>query len=195
MADVGGTSTVARAAGGAGIIGLRVPGVIAYRHLAIRLVSTACKMALESDRDGTDEGFEAEVISAFGEAFNNIAIHGYAGVAPGPVHIEVGWDEEKLVITSIDEGKVFDPEAVAQLDLEELHEHGMGLFIMKSCVDEVEYRAGPPNVLRLVKRRVRGGGEVHAPAASGDRRESCVDGVATAGGGRTPSPDRRGGVA
>jgi serine/threonine-protein kinase RsbW len=151
-----------------GVIGLRVPGALAYRHLAIRVVTAACKMALEelagSSVSGTDD-FEAEVVSAFGEAFNNIAVHGFRGRTPEPVQIDVDWDDERLVITLVDSGRTFDPTAVAPPDLDELPEHGMGLFIIKSAMDEVDYRPGPPNVLRLIKRHVRregilpGGGE------------------------------------
>jgi serine/threonine-protein kinase RsbW len=140
-----------------GVIGLRVPGALAYRHLAIRLVSTACKMALDVDPGPPAGDFESEVVSAFGEAFNNIAVHGFDGLPPGPVQIEVGWDDEKLVITFVDSGRTFDPDAVSPPALDELPEHGMGLFIMRSCMDEVDYRPGPPNVLRLVKLRARSG--------------------------------------
>lgn len=152
-----------------GVIGLRVPGALAYRHLAIRLVSTACKMALESDTDGGEPDFEAEVVSAFGEAFNNVAVHGFRDVAPEPVQIEVDWDPDRLVITMIDSGRTFDPETVAAPDLDELPENGMGLFIMASCMDEVDYRPGPPNVLRLVKMRNREGLLPPAPP-DGERR-------------------------
>lgn len=139
-----------------GVIGLHVPGVLAYRHLAIRLVSAACKMADPSDADDETSDFEAEVISAVGEAFNNIALHGYAGMTPGPVQIEADWDARRLVITMIDEGRTFDPAGAAPPNLEEPSERGMGLFIMTRCMDEIDYQPGPPNVLRLVKLR-RGG--------------------------------------
>jgi hypothetical protein len=37
----------------------------------------------------------------------------------------------------------------------------MGLFIIRSFMDEVDYQAGPPNVLRMVKRRAsRAEGEI-----------------------------------
>lgn len=134
-------------------MGLRVPGAIAYRHLAIRLVSTACKMAFDPALDAEDPDFEPQVVSAFGEAFNNVAVHGYRGVPPEPVQIEVDWDDAGLTITMTDTGRRFDPESVAPPDLDDLPERGMGLFIMASSVDEVDYRPGPPNVLRLVKRR------------------------------------------
>lgn len=115
-------------------------------------------MALESELDGVDPNFEPEVVSAFGEAFNNVAVHGYRDLPPAPVQIEVGWDTDRLVITMIDNGRTFDPETVAPPNLDELPESGMGLFIMKACMDEVDYRPGPPNVLRLVKvRRSRDG--------------------------------------
>ena len=109
------------------------------------------------DNPGAGESdFEAEVVSAFGEAFNNVAIHGYRGMTPGSVQVEVDWDDEKLVITSTDTGHAFDPDLVAAPDLSQLHEHGMGLFIMRSCMDRIEYQPGPPNVLRMVKLRRSG---------------------------------------
>ncbi len=153
-----------------GVIGLRVPGTLAYRHLAVRFISTACKMALDSQRQGEGESdFEAQVVSAFGEAFNNIAVHAHRGIAPTPTSIEVDWDEEKLVITITDRGRSYDPGDVAPPELAELPEHGMGLFIMKSCMDEVDYQPGPPNVLRLVKLRAR------VPAGEPRRRSGVHD--------------------
>lgn len=170
-----------------GVIGLRVPGAIGYRHLAIRLVTTACKMALDASGPGaeaqaageaSDEGkaapgdFEAEVVSAFGEAFNNVAVHGFRDIPPGPVQIEVDWDDEKLTITIVEEGHSFDPNAVAAPDLDALPEGGMGLFIMRSCMDQLDYRPGPPNVLRMVKLRSRTRlGIVPPPPESGARTD------------------------
>jgi serine/threonine-protein kinase RsbW len=150
-----------------GVIGLRVPGAIGYRHLAIRVVSTACKMALDADPAAPGSDFESEVVSAFGEAFNNVAVHAYRDLLPGPVQIEVGWDDEMLFVTVVDHGRSFDPDTVSLPDLDELPEGGMGIFIMRSCMDEVEYKAGPPNVLRMVKRRARAGLLPDAPSHDG----------------------------
>jgi len=120
-------------------------------------------MALESSADAEHPDFEAEVISAFGEAFNNVAVHGYRDSTPEAVQIEVDWDAEKLAITMIDTGRTFDPATVAEPDLDQLPENGMGWFIMTSCMDEIDYRPGPPNVLRLVKRRARREGLLPPP--------------------------------
>lgn len=52
-----------------------------------------------------------------------------------------------------DTGHSFDPDTVGPPVLDQLPEAGMGLFIMRSFMDEIAYQAGPPNVLRMVKRR------------------------------------------
>jgi serine/threonine-protein kinase RsbW len=145
------------------VIVLRVPGALAYRNLALRVVTVACKMAFGQDAEQEGSDFEAQAVSAFGEAFNNIAIHGYEGRAPGPVEIDLQWTHDELVVKITDEGRSFDPGSVDPPDLDELPEGGMGLFIMRSFVDSLDYQPGPPNVLRLVKRIHRSGGELTSP--------------------------------
>jgi serine/threonine-protein kinase RsbW len=141
-----------------GVIRLRVPGSLAYRHLALRVVAAACKMAAPRRVENgslalSEEEFEAQAVSAFGEAFNNIAIHGYRGSAPGDVDIEIESDEGGIVIRLMDTGESFDLASIEAPAFDDLPESGMGLFIIKSFMDEVDYCPGSPNVLRLVKRR------------------------------------------
>lgn len=93
-------------------------------------------------------------MSAFGEAFNNIAIHGYGCAATGQVEIDIEPSPDRLTLIVRDTGKSFDPEAVPMPNLEGLPESGMGLYIIRSFMDVVEYRPGSegrPNVLTLVK--------------------------------------------
>ena len=159
-----------------GGVGLRVPGTLAYRHLAIRLVATACRAVLDgewSDMATPDDAFTHEVVSAFGEAFNNVALHGYTAAAPGAIRVEVEWDEEKFVVLVIDRGRTFDLDNVSLPDLDAMQENGMGVFIMRTCMDEVDYRPGPPNVLRLVKLRRHGSGYAGGtPLPPGTRGEA-----------------------
>jgi serine/threonine-protein kinase RsbW len=135
-----------------GVILLRVPGTLEYRSLALRCVSEACKIAQRDDWEGAS--LDAQTVSALGEAFNNVAIHAYADRPPGDVIVEISWTREEMVLQLTDYGQSFDPDAVDLPDLDELPEGGMGLFIMRSFMDEVEYHAGPPNVLRMTKRRL-----------------------------------------
>jgi serine/threonine-protein kinase RsbW len=113
-------------------------------------------MAVGDGASGADEpDLEAEVVSAVGEAFNNIVLHGFRGLPPRPLQIEVDWSDERLTVTLTDEGETFDPSVVTPPDLDALPEHGMGIFIMRACMDEIDYRPGPPNITRLVKLRRR----------------------------------------
>jgi serine/threonine-protein kinase RsbW len=149
------------------MIRLSVPGSLLYRELVLRAVESSCKLVRpDSDSDdlqepshgaGTrDDQFETQLVSAVGEAFNNIALHAYGAAATGRVEIEITPLSDRLTIVLRDTGKSFDPGSVPPPDLEGLPESGMGLFIIRSFVDLVEYEAGrdgAPNLLRLVKVR------------------------------------------
>jgi serine/threonine-protein kinase RsbW len=135
-----------------GVIRLRVPGALKYRDLAVRAVAAACKLVgHRPDGNGRRE-FDDQVISAFGEAFNNAAIHCYRGRQPGDVEIEMDVESESITIRMLDYGNSFEIDDIPEPDLDNLPESGMGIFIIKSFMDEVSYKAGAPNVLSMVKR-------------------------------------------
>lgn len=148
---------------------LRVPGTLEYRSLALRCVSEACKIAQADEWEAA--ALEAHAVSALGEAFNNVAIHAYAERA-GDVTVEISWNREEMVIQLTDHGLSFDPEGVELPDLDSLPEGGMGLFIIRSFMDEVEYQAGPPNVLRMTKHRSSQTAGEMAPLSSPGGRPS-----------------------
>jgi serine/threonine-protein kinase RsbW len=132
---------------------LRVVAQLDQREVAMRAVSEACRVVLRTQPDADPPRLLQSVISAVGEAFNNIAVHGYRDAIPGVVEIEVSLDpRDRLAVELRDYGRSFDPRQVRPPDLDALPESGMGLFIMNETMDEVGYRAGSPNVLRLVKR-------------------------------------------
>jgi serine/threonine-protein kinase RsbW len=138
------------------VIRVRVPGTLAYRNLALRVVAAACKMVGNDEVEpspAADE-FEAQTVSAVSEAYNNIAIHAYDGAPLGDVDIAIDSAADRVVIEMTDTGRPFDPSIVAPPDLDEMPESGMGLFIIRSFMDDTTYTPGPPaNVLRLVKLR------------------------------------------
>lgn len=149
---------------GRGTVRLEVPGSLEYRNLAVRVVTSACKLVTNAPVEGLPvveaeepNAFDAEVISAFGEAFNNVALHAYGGLPAGRVIIEIAHAPDRIEIRMTDDGRCFDPAAVAPPSLDgalgDLPESGMGLFIMRSFMDEVVYVPGPPNVLLLRKSR------------------------------------------
>jgi len=136
------------------VIHLRVPGTLRYRDLAVRVVGAACKLVgtpEESTGPIRNTAWDNEVVSAFGEAFNNAAIHSYDGRKPGDVEIEVEVGITAITIRIIDYGNSFALDDVPVPDLEALPESGLGLYIIRSFMDEVKYAAGTPNVLSMTK--------------------------------------------
>ena len=143
------------------MVRLSVPGTLLYRDLLLRVVASFCRLARldaqskqEASRAPSDD-FDDKVVSAVGEAFNNVAIHGYRGRAPGNVEVELELIGNGVRIRLLDCGAVFDPSEEPEAPPSGLPESHMGLFIIRSCMDTVSYRAGSPptvpNVLTLVK--------------------------------------------
>lgn len=133
------------------MIKLQVPAELTYRDVALRVVSASCKVFAGRSAAVEPREFQDQVVSAVGEAFNNTVLHAYRGRPEGRVTIEVELLHEAVEIRIIDEGVAFDLSAVPTPELDELPESGMGLFIMRAFMDDVSYRPGPPNVLRLRK--------------------------------------------
>ena len=135
------------------MIRLKVPGALKYRDLAVRAVAAACKLVGNDDGNAPgDKQFTDQVVSAFGEAFNNTAIHSYRGRTTGDVDIEIEIGDDFITIRVLDFGNSYDFSSVPEPDLENLPESGMGLFIIRSFMDEVSYTAGAPNILSMTKR-------------------------------------------
>lgn len=143
---------------GTSAIRLVVPGDLRYRDLAIRTVAAACRLVGAEDggaggaeRLDLRRRFDAEVVSAFSEIFNNIAIHGYAGGTTGDIVIEMSPRRDALDMTISDTGLPFDIDEIPTPELEQLPEGGMGIHIARACLDALDYTPGPPNVWRLTK--------------------------------------------
>jgi serine/threonine-protein kinase RsbW len=137
--------------------------------MALRMVSAACKLVtpnLRTRGSYNNVVFTNQVVSAVGEAYNNIVLHGYAGREPDSIHIRIeiypGW----IRVTIKDMGTSFHPFQAPSPDLDALPESGLGIFIMRSFVDEIAYDAGRPNTLTLIKRLDQIGGR-----GSDDTRE------------------------
>lgn len=139
-----------------------MPGTLGYRDVVLRVVTAACRvvrgMAMgrqEPSRESHE--FDDKVVSALGEAFNNVAIHAYKGIVPKAVELEIEASAEGITLRMADTGHAFEPaeEAKRTPALASLPESHMGLFIMRSFMDKVTYRPGgadAPNLLTLTKR-------------------------------------------
>src|SRR5512138_1812202 len=95
---------------GACVIRLEVPASIECRDIVLRAVSSACRLiALRyRARRSHRSDFHTAVVTAVGEAYNNIVLHGYAGRSAGSVQMEIESSSECMRIALTDTGQSFD---------------------------------------------------------------------------------------
>jgi anti-sigma regulatory factor (Ser/Thr protein kinase) len=146
-------------------IELRVPGLLQFRDVAMRVIMEACKLVGKSSAAAGksmqaselslspaydfDDQFTMEFASAFSEIYNNIPIHAYEGKDTGTIEFTIHIGVDYLMVDVVDTGKSFDIDTVPLPD--EMPLSGMGIHIARTMLDDLEYVAGPPNRWRLVK--------------------------------------------
>jgi serine/threonine-protein kinase RsbW len=146
------------------VVRLNIPAQLCFRDLA----HAAVLAALDAEDAGASSEVRDEIVSAISEAINNVVLHAYKDVRGGTIDLRVDARPGEVEIQISDRGKSFDPESVpsyvepqleldasGMLDFGHLPESGMGIFIMRSFMDEVTYVPGggvKPNVLVLRKR-------------------------------------------
>jgi len=92
------------------------------------------------------------------ELFTNAVTHGHGPDAVGGnVTVALGWRRDRLRISFVDDGPLFDPLALREPDLDAAPEEraigGLGIHIVRSLVDRARYRRrGGRNHLYLVRR-------------------------------------------
>jgi serine/threonine-protein kinase RsbW len=132
------------------LIRIQMLGILDHRDVALRAVSAACKLVTRKPTGPVWNEFRMQVVSAVGEAFNNIVLHGYEGRGDGIIEMEIRTRPERISIEMRDYGSSFDPTAVPMPDFDSLPESGLGLFIIRSFMS-ISYAPGRPNVLTLSK--------------------------------------------
>ncbi len=142
------------------VIRLTSPCTLRHRGLAVRMVAEACRLARGDGSSPDDQSltydlrdpFDAELVSAFAEIYNNIVLHAYRRRDGETIEIAIHVSPGAMTVEIRDNGSTFDLSSVPEPDLDSLPEGGMGLHIARAMLDEVVYEPGPPNLWRLTKR-------------------------------------------
>jgi serine/threonine-protein kinase RsbW len=86
-----------------------------------------------------------DVQLAVDEACTNIISHGYAGLDPGSIILDLEVHDDKLSVSLIDFGHSFEPSSAPIPDvdapIEERELGGFGLFFIQQSMDEMDYQA------------------------------------------------------
>ena len=88
-----------------------------------------------------------DIILAVDEACTNIIKHAYQSLPNGEIIIEIDYNSKKFTIKLIDHGNSFDPETIPLPDLQKYLKQrkvgGLGLYLMKTLMDDVQYISVP----------------------------------------------------
>lgn len=124
------------------------------RLIAVReFVSDAARQFGFSDED------VSKIALAVDEACTNIIKHAYRYDPNRHITIAVHGEDAAFQVVITDTGLQFHPEAVHSPDMREYMQNyrrgGLGIYLMKSLMDKVEYNMEPgkPNEVRLTKYR------------------------------------------
>ncbi len=98
----------------------------------------------------------AHISLAVDEACTNIIKHAYKDSKNGKIKIKIYKKKNKLLVKLTDKGSHFDPSIIPDPNVEASQKMkkggGLGMFLMKKIMDEVEYSAkGKGNELILIK--------------------------------------------
>ena len=111
-----------------------------------------------AQRAGFDERALYEMQLAVDEACANVVDHAYQGADPGDIEVSCRLDDQILTVRVRDWGTGFDLTDVADPDLdaplEERTLGGLGLFLVRQVMDDVQFRSDPElgNELMMSKR-------------------------------------------
>ena len=87
------------------------------------------------------------IILAVDEACTNIIKHAYKSYPEGEITIKIKYTDKKFTIVIIDHGTPFQPETIPDPDLQKYYRQhrigGLGMYLMKSLMDEVKYVSVP----------------------------------------------------
>lgn len=132
------------------LVDLRLPGDIGMLPLIAGVLERALRVGLVP---APDDDLLHRVDLALSEAFANTVDHAHARDARLLVRIRLLVEGTQVTLEMHDQGPGFDLEKACQHPCDELREHGRGVMLIRTLMDQVEYlQAFEPgiNVLRMV---------------------------------------------
>jgi len=127
------------------VITIKLPSKAEYVSIA-RLAASVISNTVGFDIEDIDD-----IKVAVGEACNNAVLHGKSEEEIYEIAFKLS--DEKIHIEVKDNGIGFDEEKYEEPDLDNLKGNGLGIYIMKSLMDEVDIIANDKEgtILKLVK--------------------------------------------
>ena len=134
-----------------GEVEVTFPSDTVYVHLAITVASNAAAIA------GFDKSAAGKVAVATDEAVTNVIKHAYGGKTNKFITLKATITPESLTLKVVHTGKALTNEdiklPVMSDYIKERRKGGLGLYIMKQFMDEVNYLVGKEHCCKMTKYR------------------------------------------
>lgn len=106
-----------------------------------------------ADKAGLSLEVIGKITLAVDEACTNVIKHAYNYSPDGEIIITATSKNSKFIITITDFGKSFNPDTIPEPNLKESIKQkrvgGLGMFLMRKLMDEVEYKSSPKKTNRV----------------------------------------------
>jgi serine/threonine-protein kinase RsbW len=130
---------------------MRIPSHTDNLEIIRNFVSTVAKKV------GFDDSEIGKIELSVDEACTNVIEHAYRHKDGQKIDVAIKIDYNKFTVIITDRGRAFDFKAVEMPDMKtylaELRVGGLGIYLMKTLMDKVEYHSTPgkKNEVRMVK--------------------------------------------
>ncbi|HOO33108.1 MAG TPA: ATP-binding protein [Thermotogota bacterium] len=107
----------------------------------IRVMRASLKNFLKLKKISDADIFDTEL--AVNEALANVIEHTYKYVKEEMIILKLFWDDDErsCVFEIQDRGKPVDKNRIRSRELDDLQDHGLGIYLMQNIMDEVEFRS------------------------------------------------------
>lgn len=103
---------------------------------------------------GIQEETVENIMLAVDEACTNIIKHAYKYNPDGKITIDLKYYDDKFIVTIQDNGMSFEPDLIPEPDLQKYYRQrrvgGLGMYLMKSLMDDVKYITVPGKYNRVL---------------------------------------------
>lgn len=110
------------------------------------------KVTAAAESAGADGDTLCDIKIAVGEALTNAYRHGSPDKGVSKIEVRYRTCSAAVVVEVQDEGAPFDPDSTPEPDPRKLKDHGMGIYLMRQAMDQVDFGTNSTgNWVRMVK--------------------------------------------
>ncbi len=132
-------------------VDIKVPNQTRYLSLIGKIGEDIARTLKKYRGDREELAYHLNLVLT--EAMTNAILHANEGDPEKDVHVSISIENRILNIKVHDQGQGFDVCALPPFDFKNLEEHGRGIYIIRTLMDDVSYRkTDDGHILEMIKK-------------------------------------------